>query len=149
MEVLFIVKKNNSEKGFIYVEVLIATIILAMATTGIMAMYQQSSLTNKKTNEIAIATNLAKGTIETLKQFEGSKRNSSNWTNGYPQTVTQNSIAYTINVNQINASQLPTTPIDIKSDNDIVPITVTINWNSTQNGTTQAKNVSLATYFMQ
>ncbi len=145
----FLLKSFIEEKGSIYLEILIATIILATITTGIMAMYQQSTLNTKKTNHITVATDLAKGTIETLKQFEGNVRGSANWTNGYPKTVTQNNVNYTINVNQVNSNQLPTSPIDIKNNNEIVPLSVSVSWNQVQNGVNKAKSINLATYFMQ
>ena len=58
---------HNNQKGFLLVEVIVATVIISVALVAMIGMFISSTIANRSAADYTVATNLAQQQLEVLK----------------------------------------------------------------------------------
>ncbi len=130
----------GDRNGYIFVDALLAMIILVVALAAFLGTYRQATVGTVETRERTVATDLAMQTLENLKKYDwaGRGRTDAVWSSPTAQTVAVNGQTYTIRYGVITA--LTTTAI--ASNNNVIPVKVTVSWPT-------GKSVQMATYYLK
>lgn len=112
---------NTKKSGFVFVDALMATVLLSIGIVALLAAYTQSTKVSIAATERQTALYLAQSELELLKQqYDGT----SNTVSAYIDTVTTNNKTYKITMN------VSSRPSAISAYTKIIPLTVTISWNA-------------------
>lgn len=132
--------RKKLQQGYIYIDVMVGMIILAIALIAFVGAYQQSTRATAAASADTIATNLAMETIEKLKKYEGKSltRTSAEWTTDII-SPTINNMQYQITTAVIPDEKLTST--QIAANSRIIPVQVTVTWS--------AGKVTMITYYTQ
>jgi len=112
---MLIINRKLSKKGFSLIELMVAVVILAMAVLGIFLAFSSAWTGMAVGRDITVATNYARGEMETIKNkpFETlSTEEPTNYTEG----------KFSISTNIINES------IGGAGRNDLKRVTTTVSW---------------------
>ncbi|HHZ19980.1 MAG TPA: hypothetical protein GX391_05665 [Firmicutes bacterium] len=139
--------KGNS--GHMYLESVFAILLIGLVFPVIMGVVMQANRTSRFAGDVTVATSLAKERLEFFKRYERTRtynRNHNVWTSVPQEVITINGVNYTVRSRVIPNAEIPNT--NIRANLDIIPIEVTVTWNTRTTEGTGTRAISLVSYFM-
>ena len=130
------------EKGFIYIDVLIALVVLSVAIIAILYTYNTSLNVNKENDDLKTAVVLANNQLNFLKKYDGSLKDRENsvWSKVDDAIYTEpkSKEVYSVTSRVLKDAEIPD---DIKNNINIIPIEVKVVWSksSVQSGDNEYK----------
>ena len=130
------------EKGFIYIDVLIALVVLSVAIIAILYTYNTSLNVNKENDDLKTAVVLANNQLNFLKKYDGSLKDRDNtvWSkvDDVIYTEPKSKEVYSVTSRVLKDAEIPD---DIKNNINIIPIEVKVVWSksSGQSGDNEYK----------
>lgn len=115
-----------NQKGFLMVEVIVATVIISVALVAISGMFINSTIANRKAADYTVAANLAQKQMELLKV-----QPSSYWAaiSVFPKNISWQDSSETTPLSINNITYTITTTADVCSeDSNLVQVTVAVSW---------------------
>lgn len=120
-------KKNRiikNQSGWMLVDLMIAVVLLGVAGTAILFMYQQNTRANTVTTNHNYAIALAQQSLENIKKYDGTATILSLPSEVLnPPDVTKNQIKYTVKVEKVTVSGIPA---------KMYPYSATVTWKDGQ-----------------
>lgn len=113
----------KQQHGFIFIEVLIATIVISLGLVAVATIFIPATVNYRNAADYTVAANLAQKQIELLKA-----QPISFWNGTLPFTVDwQGKEVQPINLNSINY-QVATKALPVGASNSLVEVQVTVSW---------------------
>lgn len=117
------------EKGFIYIDVLIALVVLSVAIIAILYTYNTSLNVNKENDDLKTAVVLANNQLNFLKKYDGSLKDRENtvWSKVDDAIYTEpkSKEVYSVTSRVLKDAEIPD---DVKNNINIIPIEVKVVW---------------------
>ena len=125
-----IILRENKQKGFLLIEVLVAIVIISVALVAIGGMFIQATRANSQAGQITTATNLAQEQLDLLKSW-----NKDVWA-AYPSTSIpwQGSGSSPIGANNVNYTVITVVGTCAEDNIHLVQVKVTVSWPQGGNG---------------
>lgn len=121
---------KNGQKGFLLIEVLVATVIISVALVALGGMFIQATRANSQASQITTATNLAQEQLDLLKSWT-----KEDWVAYAPLVIPWKGTG-TSPVLQNNVNYTVTTVVEACTEDNIhlVQVKVTVSWPQGGNG---------------
>jgi Tfp pilus assembly protein PilV len=130
-------KYFNNQAGWIFIDSLTATLIIAVGVLAMLVAYTQTTRATSYSDKATQATYLAQQGLESLKKtYDGSTT-----APVLPATATDSSGVFTISYKVDTATQL-LSPV---SNLNVVPVTITVSW--TDQSSKNVTSISVSAYY--
>lgn len=131
----------KNTRGFALVDILIGTVILAVALTGLAFAYRQSTVTTVSARNHNQAIYLAHQALEKLKVNDNADATAGKaWATTGPISLTVANVNYSI-------STMSPAIAEVLMITNLVPVQATVSWTENSGSTPTSRNVSVVGYY--